>query len=416
VKFAKVQIRYVFETHRNQDYVVGSLELAGETGAGIYHGSWPRFNYGKIVEDEQKFPIGALELKAIYTPGHTLGCVSYVVTDLESGNAPVLAFTGDTLFVDDVGRTDFGGPEKRREWSERLYESIFQKLLPLGDQVIVLPAHGGGSLCGSNIADREVTTIGLERRMNPVLQLSRQKFIEFKVNEHHEYPPYFRMMEKLNVEGARPFGHGPSLRALNPSEFKNEISQGALVVDTRAPPAFGAGHIEGSYNAAMAMLGLVGWALPYDKPLILILPHQKSLDYVARNLARIGYDNLRGYLTPSIVSWYKSALPTQQLEMITAPDLKERLCHNDWIVLDVRSRDEWIRGHVKDSLNIYFGQLEKRLEELPTGRRLAVMCESGIRASFACSILLRAGIRKICNVLGGMAAWKNAKYPIDKTS
>jgi len=256
-----MNIKYIFETHRNEDYVIGSLELASLTGAEIYHGLWPKFEYGNVLKDGQEFRVGKLAVKAIYTPGHTLGCVSYAVTDLDSGEEPVLVCTGDTLFVNDVGRTDLAGPERRHDWSEKLYDSIFNKLLPLGDHVILCPAHGSGSVCGSRIAERELSTLGLERLINPVLQMSKEEFVKLKVEEHHEYAPYFRMMEKYNVKGAPFIGCGPNLKALKPKEFKEKLDEGAVVVDTRPPPAFGAGHIKGSYSLALKRLGLGGWVL-----------------------------------------------------------------------------------------------------------------------------------------------------------
>jgi hydroxyacylglutathione hydrolase len=242
-----MNIRHIFETHRNEDYIIGSKELAGLTGAEIHHGPWPVFKYGEVVPDGKVFKVGKLKVTAIHTPGHTPGDISIAVVDTAIGEETVLVCTGDTLFVNDTGRTDFGGPEKRREWSENLYDSIFNKLFPLGDHVVLCPAHGSGSVCGGKIADRETSTLGLERLMNPVLQLGREEFIRYKAEEKHVYAPYFRKMELYNIEGAPHEG-------------------GAIVLDTRPPPSFGAGHIKGSYSLALQRLGLVGWVLPYDGP------------------------------------------------------------------------------------------------------------------------------------------------------
>jgi hydroxyacylglutathione hydrolase len=411
------KIEYIFETHRNEDYVIGSKELSHLTGALIYHGPWPKFQYGTVLKDGQEFFLGNMKVTAIYTPGHTLGCVSYSFTDLNSGNDPVLVCTGDTLLVNDVGRTDFGGPEKRLEWSENLYNSIYNKLLSLGDQVILCPAHGSGSVCGSKIAERELSTLGLERRMNPLLQKSKKEFIEYKVNEHHEYAPYFRMMEKLNVEGAPFVGFGPNPPPLKPQEFKEMVDKDAIVVDTRPPPSFGVGHIKGSYNLILKRLGLAGWVLPYDKPILLVLGSQKDFDYVTKNLMRLGYDNITGYLTPSIGSWYKANLPLERLDLMTVDVLKEKIEEDEkWLIIDVRSKDEWLDGHIKGSLNMYVGSLVSRVNEVPKGRKIAMVCKSGTRSSFASSILLRAGRKNIHNVLGGIEAWKNSGYPITTES
>ena len=409
-----LNIKYVFVTHRNEDYVIGSLELSSLTGAEIYHGSWPEFKYGKLLSDGQEFEFGKLKVTAIYTPGHTKGCVSYAVTDLDSGEEPVMVCTGDTLFVNDVGRTDFGG-DQRRTWSEDLYNSIFNKLLPLGDHVILCPAHGSGSVCGNRIAERELSTLGIERLMNPFLQMTKEEFIEYKVKEHHEYAPYFRMMEVYNIEGAPFVGIGPKPPALKPMEFKEKMDKGAVVVDTRPPPSFGAGHIKGSYNLVLKRLGFAGWVLPYDKPILLLLGNQSQVDAVARSLVRIGYDDIEGYLVPSIVSWYKSAMPLERLEMMTITEFKHGLDREeDWAVLDVRSREEWLEGHIDGSKNVYVGLLEERVEEVPKDRKVAVVCKTGTRSSFASSILLRAGYENIMNVLGGMDAWKKAGYDIVK--
>ena len=301
-KQENMNIKYIFETHRNEDYIIGSKELASLTGAEIYHGPWPDFRYGKILSDGQKFKVGNLMVEAIHTPGHTPGCISYAVSDLDSGKETVLVCTGDTLFVNETGRTDFGGPDLRKEWSDNLYDSIFNKLLPLGDHVIICPAHGAGSICGSGIAEREWSTIGIERLMNPKLQKPKENFIKFKIQEHHEYIPYFRVMEKYNVEGAPFVGLGQKLEALSANEFQNKINNGAIIVDTRSPEAFAGAHIEKSYSIPTGILSFVGWFLSYDKPFVLVVDN--DLDYITSNLSRIGYDNIDGYLADGIESWF----------------------------------------------------------------------------------------------------------------
>lgn len=409
-----MRIRYVFETHRNEDYVIGSRELAHLTGGEIYHGPWPDFEYGETVEDGQKFFFGKLRVTAIQTPGHTPGCVSYAVADLDSGGETVLVCTGDTLFVGDVGRTDFGGPE-RREWSENLYDSIFNKLLHLGDHVVLCPAHGAGSVCGGRIADRELSTLGLERLTNPLLQMSREEFVEHKVEEHHEYAPYFRTMERYNIEGAPFVGYGPTPVALSPKEFHREIEREAFVVDTRTPTAFGGGHIEGSYSLPLTRLGLGGWVFPYDKPILLVLEDREHLDYVTRSLMRLGYDNVKGYLGGGIEAWYRAALPLEELSLLTVQGLKAGLDGGeDWTLLDVRSWDEWHRGHIEGAMNVYVGLLDGRVDEVPEDKPIAVICKAGTRASFASSILLRWERVGVHNVLGGMDAWTKAGYPVTK--
>jgi hydroxyacylglutathione hydrolase len=409
-----LQIKYIFETHRNEDYVIGSVELSALTGASIYHGPWPEFKYGEVLRDGQTFQLGKMEVKAIHTPGHTPGCMSYAVADKATGGETVLVCTGDAIFVNDVGRTDFGGPDKRVEWSENLYNSIHNKLLPLGEHVVICPAHGSGSVCGSGIAARELSTLGAELRMNPWLKMSKEEFVSRKVNEHHHYIPYFKMMEKFNVEGAPPVGSGPNPPPLTPQLFQKMMEEGATVVDTRPPPAFGAGHITGSYSLPLARLGIGGFVLQYDKPILLVLGSQSQLDPTARSLMRVGYDNLGGYLGGTIVSWYKEALPVTKLSLINVTDLKEMMSEEELFVLDVRSIDEYRGGHIDGSLNLYAGTLNDNYRQVPRDKPVAVICKTGTRSSFACSVLLRHGFRNLHNVLGGMDAWKHNGYPMVK--
>jgi hydroxyacylglutathione hydrolase len=410
-----MSIKFIFETHRNEDYVIGSLELAKLTGAEIYHGPWPDYKYGRQLKDGQEFYLGKLKVKALHTPGHTPGCMSYVVSDLASGDESVLVCTGDTLFVNDVGRTDFGGLKKRREWSENLYNSIYNKLLPLGDHVILCPAHGSGSVCGGNIAEREWSTLGIERRVNPLLQLSKERFIEFKVSEHQEYAPYFRLMEKYNVEGAPFIGGGPKLIALSPKAFQQYMDEGALVIDTRTPVAFNNAHIKDSFNIPQERLSKAGWLIPHNKPILLIVNTKTDLDYAAISLSRIGYDNIIGYLGNGLSSWLKTGKPKESSGSISVHELQERIIAKEkMILLDVRRKDEWDKGHIAGSRLVYVGLLEKHLQELPTKYPIVIICKSGNRSNIAASILLRDGRDNIFNLLGGITAWQNAGYNVIK--
>jgi len=243
-----LKIKYIFETHRNEDYAIGSIELKNMTGAEIYHGRGLDWKYGNTIDDGHEFRVGKLRITAMATPGHTDESMSYVLTDMSSGNAPIMVFTGDTLFVGDVGRTDFGGLDNAQRMASNQYDSIFKKILPLGDGVILCPAHGAGSVCGSHIADRDESTLGIERLQNPMLQMGKDDFIRFKKAQKLEMPSYFRQMEKYNIEGAPLLGCLPMPMPLTPDEFKAEIERGAVVVDTSYPASFGGAHISGSYS------------------------------------------------------------------------------------------------------------------------------------------------------------------------
>ncbi len=410
-------IKYIFETHRNEDYLIGSVELAQDGNAQIYHGSGLDYKFGNVVEDDQEFTIGTLKVKALHTPGHTEYCMSYVLYDLESGENPVMVFTGDALFVGDVGRTDFGGPDKYELYSSNLYSSIFEKLLPLGDQVILCPAHGSGSVCGASISSREISTLGLERLQNPVLQLrERDTFVKYKVNEYQFYSPYFKLMEKYNVEGPPLLKTRSKPKPMLPMEFQKEIEDGALVVDTRDPAPFGGAFIKGSYNILLEGIpAFAGLVLPYDKDILLIVSDYESLELADTYFLRMGYDRIKGYLVGGIVAWYSAGLPTGSIPLYTARDLKEIIDKGEEVVvLDVRDKNELKKGYIEDSIHIHLGDLEKNLDKLPKDKPICTLCGNGTRASMAASLLRKHGFIEVYSVLGSMKAWNKAGYPVKK--
>jgi hydroxyacylglutathione hydrolase len=407
-------IKYFFETHRNEDYVIGSLQLAAPTGAAIYHGPWLDFKYGHILKDGQEFDLGKLKLAAIHTPGHTDDSMSYVITDQSTGKVPVMVFTGDALFVNDTGRIDFGGLGNVPRMASNLYDSLFNRLLILGDGVIICPAHGSGSVCGARIAERDLSTLGTERLQNPALKYTdKDSFVRYKAAENHEKPPYFAIMEKLNLEGPPLLNGLPSPRALSPSEFKQAIEKGALVIDTSLPAAFGGAHIQSAYSIWLEGLpAFAGWFLPYEKPILLVMEDDSHLDQAVRYLVRLGYDNIAGYLKNGTEEWYNAGYAAEKLNLITVHELKAKLEKKEEItVLDVRAQYEWEAGHIAGSKHIYVGHIEQKLSEIKPDEPVAVICTVGRRASIASSLLLRAGYSRVSNVLGGLSAWRQAGYP-----
>ncbi len=410
----EMTIKAVFETHRNEDYVIGSVELARSTGAEIYHGSKLDFKYGQSIKDGQEFFFGKMKLKALETPGHTDESMSFALADLDLSEKPLMVFTGDTLFVGDVGRTDLYGPIEAPRLAEALYNSIFNKLLPLGDEVLIFPAHGAGSVCGGAISQREESTLGIEGEFNPVLQKTREEFIEHKITEHHTRPPYFLKMEKYNQDGPPILNKLPNPTPLIPKAFLEQMKLAAIVVDTRQPPSFGGAHLKNSYSIWLERIpSYAGWILPYDKPILLILEDKNYLNKAVRLLYRLGYDDITGYLGGGIEGWYKQSLPLEHFGLISVQELKEWSNKNtDLFILDVREDEKWNQGHIPGSVNIFSGYLQNRVKEIPKDRPIIVVCNVGNRASLAASILLRAGFQDVHNLLGGMIAWKNAGYEI----
>lgn len=412
-----MNIKYIFETHRNEDYVIGSLELKKFTGAEIYHGEGVDFKYGKYLKEDKEFNFGSMRLAALHTPGHTDESMSYILTDLDTGKEPVIVFTGDTLFIGDTGRIDLYGPEEAPRMAANLYDSLFNKILPLGDRVILCPAHGAGSVCGGAIAKRDYSTLGLERVQNPVLQKTdREEFIKFKIEEQLEFPPYFEKMEQYNRQGP-PLLQGLSVpKLLSPDEFRAEMEKGAVVVDTRMPHSFGGAHIKDSYNIWLEGIpSFAGWMLPYDKPVLLVLEEKEQLETAVSYLIRLGYDNIVGFLNGGISAWYMEALPINGFNFISVHSLKNKLEKKEEItLLDVRKKKEWNEGHIEGAKNIYVGKLEENLDKISKEFPVIVYCDSSRRSSIAASVLKKHGYNNVYNVLGSMTAWKNAGYDIVK--
>lgn len=413
------QIKYVFETHRNEDYVIGSIELSHKTGAKIFHGPGLDFRFGETANDDEVFSFGKMSLRTIHTPGHTDESMSYALYDSSLGQNPIMVFTGDALFAGDVGRVDLYGPKETSRLADALFDSIFKRILTLGDGVILCPGHGRGSLCGSDISNRKWTTLGYERQYNPILQMEREEFVRFKDNEKLERPFYFRKMEQYNLEGPPLLDNFLAIPALSPLEFNERIKQGSQVLDTRMPAAFGGAHIKDSTHIWLGGLAsYAGWLLSYSRPLVLVLENKEYLDFVVTYMMRLGYDNIEGYLCAGdeacgLESWYTAGLPIDHLNLISVHELKEKIDQQEnLVVVDVRSDKEWNQGYIKEALHIFVGHLREKLDTIPTGKPVAAICRVGNRGSLAASILRKEGRRDIFNVIGGMKGWKNAGYPI----
>ncbi len=411
------RITHIFETHRNEDYVIGSLELARRSSAGVHHGAAFPFDYGNPVRNGDRFRVGSLDITVLETPGHTMESICLAVADTAASPDPLMVFTGDTLFAGDVGRTDLLGPEKRKEAAELLFGSLQQKVLVLPDTVLVFPAHGAGSVCGTDISDREYTTIGFEKAHNPLLRLDRKEFVALKAGEHHYVPPYFAMMERLNKVGAPVIHHLPNLEALLPAEVEELGRSGAQVVDIRSPTSFAGGHVPGSlFLWRDGIPSFAGWFLNYRDPIILVDGFNLDPTEVSRHFVRLGYDNLAGYLASGFPAWFKSGQPLGQLESWSVHALQHALEHERLFLLDVRDISNRRRvGHILGSRHIYLGELTGRLQEIPRDHRVAVYCDAGFKAAIACSLLARAGYSRVINILGGMTAWVNAGLPIEKS-
>ncbi|MGD0232613.1 MAG: MBL fold metallo-hydrolase [Syntrophorhabdales bacterium] len=407
----EMRIRYVLETHRNEDYVSGSVELASISGAEIWHADsqWD-YRYGMPVSDGQEWRVGHLKIKALLSPGHTPGMMSYLLHD--DADAPWILFSGDALFAGDVGRVDFMGSDRLDEMAALLYGTLFERLLPHGDGIIVCPAHGPGSVCAPAISDRVWTTIGLERCHNPKLQLCEPYEFIAAVAKNLDKPPYFSHMERLNLEGPPALGK-PSLTPLSPSAFK-EMMNGGIVVDTRQPESFGGSHIKNALSIWVDGLpSFAGWFLPYDTPLLLILDEGEEKKVVPF-LARLGYDSIAGKLSGGMLSWHKAGEETVSHGTVTVRELCSILdSGGPSCLLDVRSQGELEKdGRIANALHIHVTQLPQHFHKVPKDRPVYIFCASGLRSAIAASLLERAGWDDVKVVLGGFTGWKSSACPV----
>lgn len=413
-KKESVNITHIFETHRNEDYIIGSIPLSEITGAEIYHGKELGFKYGNSVRENDEFKIGTLKLKILETPGHTFESISIALYDTEFGEDAVAVFTGDALFIGDVGRTDFF-PDQAEKVAGLLYDSIFEKILPLGDQTILYPAHGAGSVCGSGMASREFSTLGYERKNNPVLQkTNRDEFIEYKTNEKHHQPPYFKMMEKYNQQGPPRNDFQKYLPALNPEKFHSEQENGMQVLDARSPEAIAGALIPGSLAIPLNMIpAFAGWFLSYENPIGLVLESTYEVETALRYLYRLGFDNIAGYLISGLHGWEVKGKKYQKIPAIYAAELVEKIeSDEDFILLDVRREQEYNQKHLPGAKNIYVGHLPKYIDEIDRNKQVVTFCGSGRRAIIAASILKAAGFEDVQDCLGSMKACSEIGCPV----
>ncbi len=408
-KRENLKIVAIFETHPHADFVSGHLELARRTGAAIYISHRAPATYPRSpMRDGDVVRVGSLEIRCLETPGHSPDSMSFVV---QAAGKCVNVFTGDTLFVGDVGRPDLrDAEEKPVQLAGALYDSLFGKLLTLPDDTKVFPAHGCGSLCGRKISSAPFTTIGQERLLNWALQLKdREQFVRAMVGNLPDRPAYFSHSVQVNLAGAPPLNSLPELRPLTEEELKAASARGAFVIDTRSAPFFGAGHFPGSLSLGLGSNLFSTWAgffVPFDNPIALVVGSPESALRARHELARIGYDDIIGYLEAD------SLTHTRQLSQLGVDELHFALNRGEAPrVLDVRTSGEYESQHIEGALHMPLPTVPRRLLELPKDAPLAVICGSGYRSSIAASLLSIAGFSRVQNVMGGMGAYLETQPP-----
>jgi hydroxyacylglutathione hydrolase len=404
-----LRIAFAIETHTHADFVSGARELAS-LGATIVAGPGAdlQFPFHEAAPGES-LTIGDITCRLLHTPGHTPEHIS-VLVDERGQRTRVL--TGDTLFVGAVGRPDLAGTDRMHALAEDLYDSVFDTLLRLNDDVEVHPGHGAGSLCGAGIGKEAYSTIGHERRANALLQKhSRDEFVAAVLGDLPETPPYFARMKRVNRGG--PPLHGlsrgvPPARPLTPGDAAAILHDGALPIDLRAAEAFAAGHPSGALNIGYGpRIGYwAGWLLPPGARVVIVATEPRQVEEAVRQLLRVGVDDIAGYLAGGFDAWRAAGCETSTLELISSSDLRDRIERREsQTLVDVRTPREWEAGHIDVSINIPVGELVARAADLRGPDVVATICESGYRSSLAASLLLRAGVHAV-NVGDGTAAYR----------
>jgi len=403
------KIKYVFETHFHADFVSGHIDLARKVNAPIVYGPLADTNYEVInAKDGQEFKIGNLTIRVLHTPGHTPESSCYLLLD-ENGKEHAI-FTGDTLFVGDVGRPDLlDGFMSREELAGMLYDSLNNKIKTLPDQVIVYPAHGPGSACGKNIGKETFSTIGEQKKFNYALKdQSRDEFVTELTNGILPPPAYFFEDARINKEGYEAIDTviDRNSKPLSAQSFEKLIDKGAIVLDTRPADEFEKGFIHGSINIGLngQFAVWVGTLIPIDQPLVLVTLPGKENESVLR-LARVGYEKVEGYLEGGIASWRNGL---DKVKSISAEQMNDYKVE----VLDVRKPGEWNVGHLKDARFLPLAEMPSNLESLDKNDTYIVHCGGGYRSMTAISLMKREGFNNLINVYGGFGAMVNAGLKI----
>ena len=399
---AGLRIVAILNSHPHADFASGFRELAERTGAKIYVSHLAPAKYQHVDgKDGDRIKLGDLDVESVETPGHSPDSLSFLVRE---NDKPVAIFTGDLLFVNDVGRPDLrDADEDPSELASKLYDSLFQKILTLPDDVKVYPAHGAGSLCGRAISDAPYSLVGQERNLNWAMQIKdRDEFVRQMTANLPDRPAYFSYDVGLNLSGVKPFAEVPIPKQISEEELRNAARNGAAIIDSRSADEFGAGHFPGSINIGVGSPSFSTWTgfmVSGEKPIVLVVRSQKEANEARLELARIGFDNLIGYIAADALT------KKQQLPQISVTDLKARLKTDGPMVLDVRTPSEWKSNHIDGAMHVPLSSFGKQVPDLPANRKIAVICGSGYRSSIAASMLQARGYNDLENVTGGMAAY-----------
>jgi len=423
-----LRITAVTETHIHADFVSGARELAARTGSTLYlsdagPAEW-KYAYtaeagARLLHDGDHFMIGNIRIDVLHTPGHTPEHLSFLVTDTAGADEPMGIFTGDFVFVGDVGRPDLlekaaGIAGTMEDGARQLFRSL-ERFRELPDYLQVWPGHGAGSACGRALGAVPQSTVGYEKRFNWAFGIhDEDQFVQAVLEGQPDPPPYFAYMKRINKQGPSLVKTLPSPTHQPAAQLAAALAAGIVVVDTRPADAFAAGHVPGTINLPLnnSFVTWAGWLLPSDRPLAL-LTHEANVTRAVRLLRLIGLDTVSGFWTPDALdTWMETGQPLATIDRITAYDLQRKIARGGVEVLDVRSASEYAAGHIMDSRNIPLGYLRKLVHALPADRPVVVHCQSGTRSAIAASLLTAEGCTHVIDLVGGFDAWKVAGLPV----
>ena len=414
------KIKYVFETHFHADFVSGHIDLAKKSGATIVYGPGAETTYDiHSAKDNEEFKIGNITIKALHTPGHTLESTTYLLIDEKGKNHAI--FSGDTLFLGDVGRPDLAikSDLTKEDLAAMLYDSLRNKIMTLADDVIVYPAHGAGSACGKNLSKETVGTIGDQMKTNYALRadMTKQEFVKEVLDGMPPPPQYFAKNAMLNKTGYDAFEEVLKTGnvALNPENFEAMANhEEAMVLDVRPQSDYIKGHIPNSI-----FIGLNGQFAPWvgalitdlKQPIILVTPEGKSEEAVTR-LSRVGYDNTLGYLEGGIEAWKAAGKDVETLESISAEEFANRVKTQNVNILDVRKDGEYQSSHIEDAQHFALDYINQNMNQVDKNKTYHIHCAGGYRSVIAASILKARGYNNLVDVAGGFGAIKNTDLPL----
>lgn len=409
-----MRISAILETHVHADFVSGARELAAATEAPVYASRLGNTEFPHIaLDDGDKVAAGGLRLRALWTPGHTPEHLAYLLYDPAQGDTPLALYSGDILFVGEIGRPDLLGPEAQQVLIAQLYDTVEQRLKALPDDLVVFPGHTAGSPCGKQIGDAPQTTIGQERASNYAFQQpDRASFFERVMAGMPRPPAYYPVMKRVNKVGPPLLRELPAGESLPAAAVAAQQAAGALVIDTRPAEDFAQAHIPGAVTLPLGPNFAIwaGWLTPYDRDVILVLASGSQFAGAQTELRRVGIDRVSGYLAGGMAAWQQAGLPLATLATIQPDELAAQF--GEYRLLDVRDHTEWEGGHLPGAANLPAGDLAQgHAVPNPAARKTAVICGTGYRSALAASLLQQQGVTDVVNVAGGLAGWQAAGLP-----